>query len=257
MVDLQTGRMVRLPRSSEPWKEDCSLQVYLIDSRVILLMPELKLSSFSARMLTHCLFSLPVSALAVVCITGCVHRTPSIGLPSYNASRIGSATFEALDANHDNMLDAKELEKAPGLKAALVRIDSNKDGRISAEEIEARIGDYQKAGLGLRNETYIFTLNGAPLGDAKVVFTPESFFGSSIQAGEGQTGTNGSTSIKITGNTIPGMTCGMYRVSVSKKDGSGKELLPAKYNTETTLGYEFPPEEFSSDKDRTFALTTR
>lgn len=208
-------------------------------------------------MLSHILFLLSTTACAVVCVTGCVSRAPKVSIPSYDASGISLATLELLDANKDNLLDAKELEKAPGLKAGLLRIDSNKDGKMSAEEIEARIAEYQQARLGLRGEIYIFTLNGAPLRDAQVVFTPEPFFGNSIQTGEGQTGADGATSVKIPENTSPGLTCGMYRISVSKKDGSGKELIPAKYNIQTTLGYEFPPEEFPSNKERTFALTTR
>jgi len=207
-------------------------------------------------MFTHCSISLSLGAIATMCATGCIQRAPSIRPPSFSAGRISSAAFESLDANKDNLLDDKELVKAPGLNAAAARVDANKDGRISAEELEARIGDYQKAGLGLRNESYFFTWNGAPLSDAQVTFTPEPFFADSIQPGEGTTNKDGSTSVKISGNAIPGLTCGMYQVSVSRKDGAGKELLPAKYNTRTTLGYEFQPDE-SSEKDRTFALTAR
>jgi hypothetical protein len=219
-------------------------------------MPDLQPNISPGRMSIHCVISLCIAALAVVCSAGCANRPAAAHPPSYKANKISSAAFEQLDVNKDNALDDNELAKAPGLKAAIVRIDLNKDGRINAEEIEARITEYQNAHVGLRNETYTFTQDGAPLADAKVVFTPEAFFGDSLKAAEGQTGNNGSTSVAISGNSIRGMTCGMYQVSVSKKDGSGKELLPSKYNTETTLGYEFPPQEYSSEKDRTFSLTS-
>ena len=208
-------------------------------------------------MFTHYLFTLSAGSLAILVLAGCIQRTPSVALPSYSADKISSAAIVALDTNHDNMLDAEELEKAPGLKAALKNIDEDKDGRISAAEIESRIDAYAKAKVGLRNETYSFTLNGEPLADAHIVFTPEPFFGDSIRQGEGRTDKTGSTALKIEGNSILGMTCGMYQISVSKKNASGKETIPAKYNTETTLGYEFPPKEFSSDAPRTFKLTTK
>lgn len=220
-------------------------------------MRDLDLSLLSKQMSAYGLVSLSAGALAMAFMSGCVNRTPSVRAPSYQANIISSTAFELLDSNKDNKLDEKELALAPGLKAALGRIDSNRDGAISIEELEARIAEYQKANVGLRNETYTFTLNGAPLNDASVVFVPETFFADYVQGSEGLTGSNGNTSVKITGNKMRGMTCGMYRVSVSKKDASGKELLPAKYNTETTLGYEVPPQESSADKDRTFTLTTR
>jgi hypothetical protein len=208
-------------------------------------------------MIPRWLSILSTAALAAILLAGCIHQTPSISLPSYSASKISSEAIAALDTNHDSFLDGKELEKAPGLKAALERIDADKDSRISVTEIESRINAYEKARVGLRNETYRFTLNGAPLADAHVVFSPEPFFANAIKPGEGQTRENGSTAARIEGNHVPGLTCGMYQVSVSKKDASGKELIPAKYNTQTILGYEFPPAEFSSDSSRTFALSSR
>ena len=41
--------------------------------------------------------------------------------------------FEALDANHDGVIDATELANAPAL---LKQLDKNGDGRISADEIQ-------------------------------------------------------------------------------------------------------------------------
>ena len=39
-----------------------------------------------------------------------------------------------------------------------------------------------------------------------------------------------------------GVHCGMYRVAVTKNGLDGKESVPAKYNTETTLGLEVAPD---------------
>ena len=47
--------------------------------------------------------------------------------------------MELYDTNHDGFLDAKELEKVPGLKAAIKQVDTNHDGKISEQEIAERI----------------------------------------------------------------------------------------------------------------------
>src|SRR4051812_40784564 len=120
----------------------------------------LNLSLFSPPMPANFLFTI---VLGMLCFAGCTQRGPSVSRPSYSAAKISSAAMEALDVNHDGSLDAGEIEKTPGMKAALKNIDENNDGRISSTEIEGRIDAYRKSRIGLRNETYTFALNSAPL----------------------------------------------------------------------------------------------
>jgi hypothetical protein len=40
---------------------------------------------------------------------------------------------------------------------------------------------------------------------------------------------------------LPGVPYGFYRIQVSRKDAEGKETIPARYNSETTLGQEVGP----------------
>jgi hypothetical protein len=91
-------------------------------------------------------------------------------------------------------------------------------------------------------------LDGRPLTDAKVLFEPESFLGDQVQAAEGETAAAGTTSVSIpkanrpTPDTPPGLQLGFYRVRISKEVG-GKETIPARYNSETTLGQEVAPDD--------------
>ena len=90
--------------------------------------------------------------------------------------------MELLDTNHDGVLDAKELEKAPGLKAALQMIDTKHDGKITEEEIAARISSWAASGVGRLKVRCRVSHNGKPLAGAKVSFVPESFLGGAIRA---------------------------------------------------------------------------
>ena len=70
------------------------------------------------------------------------------GLSGKPDSRAGNRAIELYDADKDGFLDAKELEKVPGLKAAMQQVDRNKDGKISADEIYARIQLWSDSKLG-------------------------------------------------------------------------------------------------------------
>ena len=53
--------------------------------------------------------------------------------------------FEALDANHDGVIDANEIANAP---AALRKLDKNGDGQITWEEIRPPLPPYAENGPG-------------------------------------------------------------------------------------------------------------
>ena len=62
--------------------------------------------------------------------------------------------------------------------------------------------------------------------------------GSDAKAAVGTTNEGGAFEPITEGVPIPGVQPGVFRIEVSKKDPSGAETIPAKYNTETTLGVE-------------------
>ena len=86
------------------------------------------------------------------------------------------------------------------------------------------------------------TQAGQPLAGAAVTLTPEPCLAGEIKPAAGTTGTTGVAAPKIDGSEFPGVSPGMYRVAVSKKDEQGRETLDGKFNSATTLGVEVAPD---------------
>jgi hypothetical protein len=154
------------------------------------------------------------------------------------------------DINLDGYLDSKELEKSPGLKAALAHIDKNRDGKISKQEIADRIKSWADSRAGRVPFHVRAAHNGKPLVGALVVLVPESFLGDTLKSGSGTTSDTGTAVISTSNDvnhSVHGMSPGFYRVEITK-DG---EPIPATYNRETTLGVEVCSEQgggsFSAD----------
>ena len=56
--------------------------------------------------------------------------------------------LELYDTDKNGFIDGAELDKVPGLKAALQQVDTNGDGKISADEIAARIQSWKDSKWG-------------------------------------------------------------------------------------------------------------
>jgi hypothetical protein len=170
--------------------------------------------------------------IALTILSGCGQGSPARVLPDKPDPGSGDKAMELYDTNKDGFLDAKELEKVPGLKAALQTVDTNHDGKISAAEISARITAWADSKLGRMGVVAVINHNGQPLPGAKVRFVPESFLGTELKPAEATTDAHGLARPRMGGSQ--GICPGFYRVEVTK-DG---EHIPAKYNTETQLGQE-------------------
>ena len=142
--------------------------------------------------------------------------------------------MELYDVNKDGFLDQGELEKVPGLKAALKQVDTNGDGKISAAEIDARIAAWKESKVGRMGVTCRVRNRGKPLVGATVTFVPESFLGDNLRSVSGTTDARGRCALRESEAGPPGVSPGFYRIQVTKHG----ENIPAKYNTETTLGQE-------------------
>jgi hypothetical protein len=151
--------------------------------------------------------------------------------PDRNA---GKRAIELYDANKDGFLDANELEKVPGLKAAMRQVDCNGDGKISADEISARIDSWVASKCGRIGIKCKVAHKGTPLSGATVRFVPEEFLGSGMKTYEGTTNDSGTAAMFAVGSSERGVSPGLYRVEITKAG----ERIPAKYNTETKLGQE-------------------
>jgi hypothetical protein len=172
---------------------------------------------------------------------GCGSRG-SGSVPRFSPGEASQAALAEYDANKDGFLDAKELERCPALKRALKAFDKNGDGRLSADEIAERLARYQQSKVGLMPVTCQVSLDGRALEGATVTFEPEKFLGPSFKPASGVSDKDGSVELKVEGGQGPGVPCGLYRVVVSKKNASGRESVPDRYNAKTTLGEEVAPD---------------
>jgi hypothetical protein len=192
--------------------------------------------------MAHSLARLGIVAtgIALLAGAGCWDSGPARVVAPAIDSAAGSKAMQEFDANKDGVLDATELEKCPGLKAALSKIDTKGDGKITADEINARIKAWKDLKIGRMRITCRVMHNGQPLAGATVVFEPEKFLGDQLKPATGTTDAAGTVSpdAPYEGGVKGGIAPGFYRVKITK---SGEDI-PAKYNTETILGQEAAPD---------------
>ncbi len=153
------------------------------------------------------------------------------------------------DADKDGKLSGKELDKCPGLKAALARVDPSGKGEVTAEMITARIRVWQQMKVGRMAASCRVMHNGQPLAGAEVKFVPEKFLGESIQTAVGTTNENGYVAPSLPGEAR-GLPPGFYRIEITKAGLN----IPAKYNADTVLGQEVAPDIPTFQSASTFNL---
>jgi len=169
---------------------------------------------------------------------GCTRKLET---PQFDAQAISARAMTDYDLNKDGFLDAKELERCPGLKSCLKRLDRDGDGRLSRAELEEGLAAYGESRLALVEVMCKVTLGGQPLAGASVVLEPESFMGESIKPARGTTNEQGQARMQADDAPQPGCHLGIYRVRISKIDNNGPDTVPARYNTQTQLGIEVGP----------------
>ncbi len=186
----------------------------------------------SFRAMTGCML-----AMGLILSSGCTKGPSRLHPPSIDASGAGSQAMEMYDADRDGKISGPELDKCPALKAAIAQIDSSGEKAITAAKITARIKQWQDSKLGRMSMSCTVLRNGKPLANAEVNFVPEKFLGENVKTASGKTDKNGVAMISVPTkdrSDPPGVAPGLYRVEVTKAG----DKIPAKYNTETTLGQE-------------------
>lgn len=167
-------------------------------------------------------------------------------MPAINPDEAAKLALEQFDRNKDGFLDAKELEQCPALLSSVALIDEDKDSKLNAKEIAARIASYKAKQVGLVAVNCRVTRSGRPVAGATVRFVPEKFMGSNIKPAEGVTDSSGTVMPAVEGSNLPGVACGFYRIEVTKKE-LGNEMISSKYNgSGTVLGVEVAPETAGS-----------
>lgn len=201
-----------------------------------------RFGSALSKFCKHVSMSVAIAGGALT-LASCSSTPSRVHQPGIDAEGAGKTAMEMYDTDGDGKVAGDELEKAPGLKAMLATADTDKDGALTAEEVTARIYKWKEQKTGVTIFSFVATLNGKPLEGAVVTFEPEPFLGAKIKSAVGDTAFGGSGGASIpkdqrpTPTSPPGMHLGVYKVRISKQV-NGVETVPAKYNTETTLGQE-------------------
>jgi hypothetical protein len=176
-----------------------------------------------------------VSALAVLAaVMGCNNAPPGRPAPNLSPQSAVEQALAEYDANKDGALDAKELERSPGLNDLLVKL-KGPSGRLTADDLTQQFQILQERSGGLMTCTCQVLLDGRPLTGATVRFVPEKILGPGYKPASGTTDAGGAAVMAAEGEEH-GVMAGLYRVEVSKKNDKGQEAIPARYNTQTTLG---------------------
>ena len=182
--------------------------------------------------------------IVATCLSGCSRGPSRVTPPQIDPERAATEAIRLYDTDKDGSLNAAEMAKCPGMLAEIKSYDRDGNGLVSREEIAARIKDLRSHGVGLTRLNCDVTVNGRGLKDATVEFEPEPYLGDEIQAAKGVTDADGVAQMAIPDDKLPAdqqglkaIHYGTYKVRITHP----KTKLPAKYNTETTLGYESRP----------------
>jgi hypothetical protein len=201
-------------------------------------MDLIKTSSRRESSLAGCdgMWRLLAVAAVMVLLVGCGRFAKSPGKPALSPEKSAEQAMQEYDSDGNGSISVEEAAASPGLTAAFEKIDKSADGELSAQEIVDRINYYKNATSWVINGQIRIIHKRRPLVGATVTFEPEPFLGPSFKVCSGVTDDRGEAFIKGD-DALPGIYLGFYRVKVNK-EVNGKEILPAKYNEETELGFE-------------------
>ncbi len=198
--------------------------------------------------------------LGLVVIVGCSNEPTPAPRFQIDPQKAAQEAMKLYDANGDGTLDKKELSASPPLLELLENLKTRPGGHpdsLTAADIATRFEEWVKAPANLFTISPTVYLDGAPLAGATVTYDPEPFLGSSYHPHQGKTDVHGGAGLEPEVKGFPGIYVGLYRVRISKKDPSGNETLPARYNTKTELGREVAAGIRNTRESVVFRLTSK
>jgi hypothetical protein len=160
-----------------------------------------------------------------------------VSIPEWDPDELADIALEELDKNGDSQIDQREVTSAPGLAFGARFIDTDGDGKLNRDELTARFTKYRDSRVGMTPKELQLTYNGKPLVGADVRLVPEFFLTDVIEPATGKTFGDGTVRPSIADSQTPLMRVGYYRVEVS----AANPTIPAKFNSQTTLGLEISP----------------
>ena len=192
---------------------------------------------------------LTIAVTLAVNSTGCSSKPPRVRPINIDPATAAQRAITERDADSEGELSSEELDKAPGLKSSLGRMDSDGSGSLSSIEIENRLKAWKEQQMGVRSLKVLVTMNGKPIENADIEFTPEPFLGELAKPAFGFTNEKGVANISHDKQDMPrgaeggrGVTNGLFRIKITQPTKS----IPAKYNEQTTLGQEIAIDTINS-----------
>lgn len=172
----------------------------------------------------------------LIALAGCGPARPArVVPPALDPEAVAAAVLAKADANGDGRIVKAELPAVPALVTAVAALDADGDGAISAVELGQWLTDVKESRIAITSCSGRVTHLKKPLAGATVTLVPEPFMGPGYRAAGGVTDADGAFAASIPEAKYPGVNCGLFRVEITGQGNDGKPL-PARYNTETTLG---------------------
>ncbi len=169
-------------------------------------------------------------------IAGCGLGQPKrLVAPALDPAMVTANIMKVADTNGDGRLDGKELQQVPGLMTVVAALDMDKDGTLTATEIEAWLAEIKESRVAIGSGCFTVTHGKQPLPNVTVKLIPDPIMGGGMKAAEGVTDEQGIVNPSIPGSPRRGVNYGLYRVQLTGRDSRG-EPLPPKYNTASELG---------------------
>jgi hypothetical protein len=181
--------------------------------------------------------------VALLVVAGCSGGPKRFEAPQVDTNMAAAKAIELYDGDGDGALSDQELARAPGMLGKIALYDQNKNGSIEEREISAHLSRLLNHTGGAQLNALIL-YKGKPLSGATVEMEPEPYLGDGIQTARGVTDAAGSADLAIPPEFAPEnlrrlkmVHYGTFKVRITHPTIS----IPAKYNAETTLGYETEP----------------
>jgi hypothetical protein len=175
---------------------------------------------------------------------GCSQGPEEIPVLDLNPSGSARTAIEHYDRNSDGLLSREEVQESAAILRAWNDLDANRDNAISHDELQTRIKYWVDCPSRMVPLICRVNLDGQPLAGAEIRFVPEPFITPAVREGMGVTSDQGTTIPRVMDDNIakslkelPGVRLGLYRVMVTHPI----KKIPAKYNSNTTLGCEVVP----------------
>lgn len=150
-----------------------------------------------------------------VCLSavGCGNSTSSEVARIATPEEAAAAAMQIYDTNGDGKFSKEEFAKCPPLATGVARIDTNRDGFITRDELQARLRTVED-GAKLIAVAVSVTAKNKSVNAATVTLIPEPFMGSGLQSYTGTTVPGGSCQLKGATGDVPGVLVGYYSAKV-------------------------------------------